>query len=155
MRTLKRRAPAPAEHVLEVVTPRTNAARLSAAEHLFGTLVPGRGRTSEPVSLEIVGDAEQRRFLVRTTSADALWRVAGQLGAAYPQAVLRPFEAATFPLGDPLQVCPDEQLAAATLRPRSGEHLPLRTSDDRELDPGEAGRQGGPPLAGLGAPADL
>ena len=32
----------PAEHVLEIVTPRTNAARLSAAEHLFGTLVLGR-----------------------------------------------------------------------------------------------------------------
>src|SRR5207247_10001724 len=28
----------PAEHVLEIVTPRTNTARLSSAEHLFGTL---------------------------------------------------------------------------------------------------------------------
>jgi hypothetical protein len=145
----------PAEHVLEVVTPRTNAARLSSAEHLFGTLVPGRGRTPEPVSLEIVGDAEQRRFLVRTTSAAELRRVAGQLGAAYLQAALRPFDAATFPLGDPLQVGPDEQLAAATLRLGAGEHLPLRTFDDRELDPGEAGRQVDPLLAVLGALADL
>ena len=51
----------PAEHVLEVVTPRTNAARLSSAEHLFGTLVPRGEHEPEPVSLEIVGDADQRR----------------------------------------------------------------------------------------------
>src|SRR5918912_3344430 len=140
----------PAEHVLEVVTPRTNAARLSSAEHLFGTLVPGRARTAEPVSLEILGDAEQRRFLVRAASVDALRRVASQVGAAYPQAALRPFHAATFPRGDPLQVGPDEQVAAATLRLGSGEHLPLRTFDDRELDAGEAGAQVDPLLALLG-----
>ena len=80
----------PAQQLLEVVTPRTNAARLSSAEHLFGALVPRGERAPEPVSLEIVGDAEKRRFLARATSADELRRVAGQLGAAYPQAVLRP-----------------------------------------------------------------
>jgi len=58
--------PGPAEHVLEVVTPRTNAARLSSAEHLFGALVPRGAGTPAPVSLEIVGDAEKFRqhFLV-------------------------------------------------------------------------------------------
>src|SRR5579859_2087476 len=82
-------AAAPAEHVLEVVTPRTNVARLSSAEHLFGTLVPRGPGAPQPVSLEIVGDADQRRFLARATSASELRRVAGQLGAAYPQAELR------------------------------------------------------------------
>src|SRR5712692_4603394 len=101
----------PAEHVVEIVTPRTNVARLSSAEHLFGTLVPRGQSAPEPVSLEIVGDANQRRFLVRSTSAPGLRRVAGQLGAAYPQAVLRPFHSATFPTGDPAQVGPDEQVA--------------------------------------------
>ena len=58
MQRLKRRTPAPAEHVVEVVTPRTNAARLSSAEHLFGSLVPRASGVPEPVSLEIVGDSE-------------------------------------------------------------------------------------------------
>src|SRR5438128_2328271 len=80
----------PAEHVLEVVTPRTNVARLSSAEHLFSTLVHSGQGAPEPVSLEIVGDADQRRFFARASGADELRRVAGQLGAAYPQAELRP-----------------------------------------------------------------
>jgi Type IV secretory system Conjugative DNA transfer len=145
----------PAEQVLEVVTPRTNTARLSSAEHLFGTLVLGGTSAPEPVSLEIVGDAEQPRFLVRTASASGLRRVAGQLGAAYPQAVLRPFHSATFPTGDPVQVGPDEQIAAATLRLRSGQHLPLRTFDDRELDAHGESAQSDPLLGILGALADL
>ena len=155
MRCLKRRRPVPAEHVLEVVTPRTNAARLSSAEHLFGTLVPRGAHAPEPVSLEVVGDAEQRRFLVRTASAQELRRVAAQLGAAYPQAALRPFQSATFPTGDPARVGPDEQVASATLRLRAGDHLPLRTFDDRELDAGARSAQVDPLLAILGALADL
>jgi hypothetical protein len=145
----------PAERVLEVVTPRTNVARLSSAEHLFGTLVPRGQSAPEPVSLEIVGDANQRRFLVRATSAPELRRVAGQLGAAYPQAVLRPFYAATLPHGDPVQVEPDEQMAAVTLQLRAGDHLPLRTFEDRELDSAGEGVQVDPLLAILGALADL
>ena len=145
----------PAEHVLEVVTPRTNVARLSSAEHLFGTLVPRGGSAPEPVSLEIVGDAEKRRFLARATSADELRRVAGQLGAAYPQAVLRPFHSATFPTGDPVRVGPDEQVAAATLGLHDGDHLPLRTFDDREMDSHGDSAQVDPLLAILGALADL
>ena len=155
MRRLKRRAPAAAEHVLEVVTPRTNAARLSSAEHLFGTLVPRGKGVPEPVSLEIVGDADQRRFLVRTTSLAGLRRIAGQLGAAYPQADLRRFHSTTFPTGDPAQVGPDQQVRAATLRLRAGDHLPLRIFDDRELDSHGDSVQVDPLLGILGALADL
>jgi len=145
----------PSEHVLEVVTPRTNVARLSSAEHLFGTLVPRGEQEPEPVSLEIVGDSAQRRFLVRTTSLLGLRRIADQLGAAYPQAVLRPFQSATFPTGDPVQAGPDEQIAIAALRLRVGEHLPLRTLDDRELDAHGDSIQADPLLGILGALADL
>src|SRR6266542_5999168 len=61
--------PLQAEHVLEVVTPRTNAARLSPAENLFGALVhQADAATGAPVSLEIAADAERRRFLVRTAT---------------------------------------------------------------------------------------
>jgi hypothetical protein len=149
------RAEDPAEHVLEVVTPRTNTARLSSAEHLFGTLLPRGDCHPEPVSLEVVGDFEKRRFLARTTTAQGLRRVAGQFGAAYPQADLRSFDSATFPVGDPLQVGPDEQVAAATLRLRAGNHLPLRTFDDRELDAQGASAQSDPLLGILSALADL
>jgi hypothetical protein len=107
------------------------------------------------VALEIVGDADQRRFLVRTSSASGLRRAAAQLGAAYPQAVLRPFQSATFPTGDPVQIGPDEQIAAATLRLRAGDHLPLRTFDDRELDTHGDSVQSDPLLGILGALADL
>jgi len=138
-----------------VVTPRTNSARLSSAEHLFGTLVPRSDGAPEPVSLEIAGDSNQRRFLVRTTSARELRRVSGQLAAAYPQAALRQFHSATFPTGDPVQVAPNERVAAATLRLRAGEHLPLRTFDDRELDAHGASGQSDPLLGILGALADL
>ena len=70
-------------HLLEIVTPRTNPARLSAAEHLFGAL----GLASAPP-----GGARDRR--ADPTSAvvprPRQWRghgshVAGQLGAAYPR----------------------------------------------------------------------
>jgi hypothetical protein len=152
---LTRDPPPPAEHVLEVVTPRTNAARLSSAEHLFGTLVPGGVDTAEPVALEIVSDTEQRRFLVRTTSSASLRRVGGQLGAAYPQATLRPVGAATFPTGDALQVGPDEQVEAACLRLRAGAHLPLSTFDDRDLDSQGQSGQSDPVLAILSALSDL
>src|SRR6266851_1034538 len=145
----------PAEPVLEVVTPRTNTARLSSAEHLFGRLVLAAGPDSGPVSLEIAGDADQRRFLVRTTSPAELRRVSGNLGAAYPQAALRPFNSATFPNGDPAQLGPDEQLAAITLRLRAGEHLPLRTFEDRELDTAGSSVQVDPLLGVLGALGDL
>jgi hypothetical protein len=47
----------PAEYVLEIVTPRTNATRLSAAENLFNALAPARRRDAEPIALEIVAMA--------------------------------------------------------------------------------------------------
>jgi hypothetical protein len=145
----------PAEHVLEIVTPRTNTARLSSAEHLFATLVPERDSAPEPVSLEITGDSDQRRFLVRTTTARGLQRVSGQLAAAYPQAALRQFPPASFPTGDPAKIGPNEGVAAVTLRLRAGEHLPLRTFDDRELDAHGASGQSDPLLGILGALADV
>ena len=145
-----------AEHVLEVVTPRTNGARLTPAEHLFAALaLPGGPTAGEPVALEIVADAERRCFLVRTASDVGRRRVAGQLGAAYPQAALRPFDAASFPTGDPGRPGPDEQVAAATLQLARGEHLPLRTFQDRDLDPTSSSAQADPLLGVLGALADL
>jgi DNA helicase HerA-like ATPase len=143
------------EYMLEVVTPRTNAARLSPAEHLFAALVlRSGGAAGDPVALEIAADSERRRFFIRTGSAVEQRRVAAILGVAYPQAGLRPSDAASSFSGDPGRPGPDEQVAVAVLRLRAGEHLPLRTLVDRDLD--SAGSAQADPLLGvLGALTDL
>src|SRR5205085_9636453 len=53
------------------------------------------------------------------------------------------------------QVGPDQQVRAATLRLQAGDHLPLRTFDDRELDSHGDSVQVDPLLGILGALADL
>ncbi len=140
-----------AEHMLEIVTPRTNAARLTSAEHLFGALGAGTAGDAARVSLEIVGDAERRRFLVRTSSSTELRRVAGQLGSAYPQSILRPFDASALPTGDPARLGTDEQVAAVVFQLRRPEYLPLRTFEDREVDTSGVSIQADPLLGILGA----
>ena len=95
----------PAEQVVEVVTPRTNTALLSSAEHLFaGLTLQANAADGSAVSLEIVADSERRRFLLRTGTQEQQRRVSAQLGAAYPQAALRPFDQATFPTGTRLSL---------------------------------------------------
>ena len=72
----------------EIVTPRTNAAVLSAAEHLFAALIGASG-----LSLELAGDAAGRRLYARADHSTLRSRFAVQLGAAYPQAHIRPVRA--------------------------------------------------------------
>src|SRR5229473_2159565 len=124
----------PAQQLLEVVTPRTNAALISPAEHLCGSLtLQTRGPGGGPVALEIVADGERSRFLVRTASELQQRQLRGQVGAAYPQAALRRLEWATLPSGDPVQIGPHEQILGYTMALRVGDHLPIRTFQDREL----------------------
>src|ERR671936_765361 len=124
-----------AEHVLEIVAPRTNAALISPAEHLFGALTLHLGAPAgAPAALEIVGDHERRRFLARTKTRDQQGQLARQLGAAYPQATLRCLEATPSANGDPIRADPDEQVDVRVMRLSAGEHLPLRTFQDRDLD---------------------
>src|SRR5437868_4500024 len=78
-----------ATHVIEVITPRTNTARLSPAEHLFAAIGADAAMDEGPVAFEIAGDQERRRFLVRTGSRAQQQLVAAQFGGAYPQAALR------------------------------------------------------------------
>src|SRR6478672_2912565 len=99
----------PAEYVLEIVTPRTNAARLSAAENLFSALALDGRWKPDPIALEILAKGGLRRFQLRTTSVTDQERIGRLLGAAYPQADLRPTDA---PTGDAACQGPDEQCAA-------------------------------------------
>src|SRR5260370_26576432 len=142
----------PAQQLLEVVTPRTNAALISPAEHLCGSLtLQTRGLGGGPVALEIAADGERSRFLVRTTSELQQRRLRGQVGAAYPQAALRPLEWATLPSGDPVQIGPHEQILGYTMALRVGEQLPIRTFQDRDLDADAGAAQTDPVLGVIGA----
>ena len=145
------------EQVLEVVTPRTNTARLSPAEHLFASLVLRSGRADgEPVALEIAADVERRRFFVRTgspRSSSGASPVSSGLRTRRPVSSIRRCQFP--PTGDPDRLGPDEQVVAAVLRLRMGEHLPLRTLDDRNLDPTTGSAQADPLLGVLGALTDL
>src|ERR1700716_2237741 len=87
------RAGVPAQQLLEVVTPRTNAALISPAEPLCGSLtLQTRGPGGGPVALEIVADGERSRFLVRTASELQQRQLRGPGGAASPKAGLRPLQ---------------------------------------------------------------
>src|ERR1051325_8598281 len=55
----------PARHLMEVVTPRTNSALISPAEHLCaGLSLHARATGGGPVGLEIVADQERCWFVV-------------------------------------------------------------------------------------------
>jgi hypothetical protein len=131
--------------VLEVITPRTNTAALSAADHLFATLVGASG-----LGLELAGDAAGRHLYARAAGPALASRFALQLGAAYPQAHVRRVEDAD----DPACLRSGEQLAACTLQLAEPEYLPLRVARDVELAAQRA-PQSDPLLAVLAAIGDL
>src|SRR5262245_54160225 len=89
----RQRGPGTGEpEVLEVVTPRTNLAALTSAEHLLGSIA-----LPEAFALEMAADRAQRRFLVRASTSRVRQQLQSQLGAAYPQAELRSVDAAADP----------------------------------------------------------
>src|SRR5258708_21446680 len=91
-------ASAPAEQVMEVVTPRTNTALLSSAEHLFaGLTLQANAADGSAVSLEIVADSERRRFLLRTGTQEQQRRASAPLRAAFTRATAPPLPPGRFP----------------------------------------------------------
>src|SRR5919206_910515 len=149
LRLDRRRAPPVEVHAVEVVTPRTNAATITAAQHFFAGL-----SLAEAYSLEIAGDQHTRRFVCRAGSAALDQQLRGQLVTAYPQAQLRPLE----PAADPARVGADERVVACTLELRAAAYLPIRTldagADGLELDPARA-TQADPVLGILSALGEL
>ncbi|HEX2515516.1 MAG TPA: hypothetical protein VH257_12485, partial [Chloroflexota bacterium] len=144
--------PAGQVELVEVVTPRTNAAAVAPAENFFAAI-----SLSEPFALEIAATRDARWFLVRAGSPAMRAHIEDQLGVAYPQAELRRLDAARFPALDPARCAPDEQVAACSLRLRRPPFLPLRTFSDREAAADLAGHaaQADPLLPVLGALGDL
>ena len=131
--------------LVEIVTPRTNAATLTSAENFFASVA-----LSEPFSLELASDSNRRQFLVRATSTPARDQVLSQLGAAYPQADFRDLPSEQ----DPAEPRAGEQIAACTLGLRGPAYLPLRTFTDLDVD-GERAAQADPVLGVLNALGDL
>ncbi|MFN8475026.1 MAG: DUF87 domain-containing protein [Anaerolineae bacterium] len=117
-------------NVFEIVTPRTNAATLTAAENLLAALA-----SRQSLSLEIWATSLSRHFLIRAPGNVTAQDLHTRLGAAYPQADLRPI-GVSHPLGDnPLHVKPNEQVAACSLVLQEPPYLPLRTFHDDDLYP--------------------
>ena len=135
--------------LLEVVAPRTNTAAITAAENLLAS-----ASLREPFSMEIAATCEARWFLVRAGSPSLRLHLERQLGAAYPQAVVRPLDLGDHPSLDPAGPVPDEQVAAAALVLRASACLPLRTYADVEVA-GEGSVQADPLLGILAAVGDL
>ena len=90
-----------ADQVVEIVSPRTNTALLSAAEHIFSAMTMQQASDRKHVALEIAADAGSRRFLARCSTPEDALRIAGVIGSAYPQAELRNYDSATFPTAIP------------------------------------------------------
>src|SRR5258708_4973892 len=132
-------------HVMEVVTPRTNLAALTSAENLLAAIA-----LPEPFALEIAADGSHRQFLVRAGSLRMHQQLHSQLGAAYPQAELRPLA----PDADPAVCRAGEQVVACTLGLRAAPYLPIRTFTDLDVD-GERAAQADPVLGILSALGDL
>jgi hypothetical protein len=108
--------------LVELISPRTNAASYTPIEHLFAALSREGG-----VSLEMGGDATARRFYARVAGRHARALLNAQLSGAYPQTSARSASV------DPAQRQPGEQVAAVSLHLREPEYLPLRILRDSEL----------------------
>lgn len=134
--------------LVELITARTNATPLSAVARMLAAC-----SRLAPFSLEIVGTPSRRSFLLRGSGA-TVRHLEQQIGAAYPQAELRPLDTPASPGLDPATLAADEQVAACALVLRAPPHLPLRTFRDSELA-AERTPQADPMLAILGALAAL
>jgi hypothetical protein len=141
----KRSTPPTEVDVVEVVTPRTNLATLTSAENLFAAIA-----LAEPFSVEIAADHTSRQFLIRAGGARVRQQLESQVGAAYPQAELRPL----VPGADPAPCRPGEQVRAYILELRAAAYLPIRTFTDLDVD-GERAAQADPVLGILSALGDL
>ncbi len=131
--------------LVEIVTPRANTAPLAAMQTCLATVA-----LSKPFSLEIAATSESRWFLARAGDETVSRHLATALGAAYPQAELRPLDLAQHPGLDPARRREDETVAACELLLREPPYQPLRVFTDVEKD-GQVD-----PLAGvLAAMGDL
>jgi len=145
----RRRAPPCRTELVEIVTPRTNAAIITPAENFLAAI-----SLPESFSLEIAATHSARWFLARAGSPAMRLHLEAQLAVAYPQAELRRLDIERYPGLDPARRGPDEQVAACSLVLRGPQYLPIRTFRDMEVDALHNARAD-PVLGILGALTDL
>lgn len=133
------------QHLVEIVTPRTNTAAITPAENLLAAI-----SLAEPFSLELAATSRARWFVARAGSSAMRRHLSEQLGVAYPQAEVRLLDLQRHPSLDPALLGPNEQMAACSMRLRAPEYLPLRTFTDLELS-GERAPQADPVLGLISA----
>jgi hypothetical protein len=97
-----------------------------------------------PVALELAGTAQQRSWLIRAATPEALQHAEIQLRARFPDAEFVPVNRHD----DPFQVAPHETVSALELRTGAAPYLPLQT-DTRILM-----QKGSDPILGLLAALD-
>jgi hypothetical protein len=97
-----------------------------------------------PVALELAGTAQQRSWLIRASTSEALQHAEGQLRARFPDAEFVPVHRQD----DPFRVGPGETISALELRTGAASYLPLQT-DTRMLL-----QKGSDPILGLLAALD-
>lgn len=114
--------------LIEIVTPRTNAATITPAENLLAAI-----SLPEPFCLEIAATHDARWFLARAGTPAMRAHLAELLGVAYPQAEFRSLDPAQDPTVDPTFTRPGEQVRACALVLRGPAYLPIRTFRDQEV----------------------
>ena len=128
-RTRVRRRPTPV--LLEVIPSRWDDEPIVRARSSLSGLTSLGGS----LSLEFAGTSDAVRFFVRASSRPLAERAQAQLGAAYPQAVIREVSIHNHPELDPMFTNPAEQVACAVLRLDRDASLPLRSDWRHERDP--------------------
>src|SRR6266511_4090079 len=92
----RRSSPVARPELVEIITPRTNAAVITPAENLLAAI-----SLTEPFGLEITATAQARRFVARAGNIQMRQHLEDQLGVAYPQAELRRLAVDRYPGLDP------------------------------------------------------
>ncbi len=87
------------------------------------------------ISLEFAATDAALRFYVRASSGQLGDRVQAQLGAAYPQAIVRHVSIQNYPELDPIFASTTEQVASAALSLERNPSLPLKSDWRHERDP--------------------
>ena len=87
------------------------------------------------IFLEFAGTNDGVRFFVRASSRPLAERAQAQLGAAYPQAIVRPVSIQNHPELDPIFASPTEQIARTAMSLDRDASLPLKSDWRHERDP--------------------
>ncbi|CAA9465161.1 MAG: hypothetical protein AVDCRST_MAG12-232 [uncultured Rubrobacteraceae bacterium] len=115
------------DRLIEILTPLSNEATITPTENLLAGMA-----AEEPFSLEIASSRRGHRFLARTRTAQGQGQLKSQLASAYPQADLTTHRFDED--GDPAEVRDSELVLTTLLELRQGEHLPLRTFRDIDIE---------------------